>query len=243
MWLELRRVLFRSVNGKKRIARGIQGEAAIITVNNQSADIHTKIQNGDKIIVQPSTTGETASPILGNIPELNEGFCVYIDGMKVMLPKTANVNKKLEIETYHIKDGDVIEVKNWYSVSQIVELADIPINPNTEIIVNDVIAKLTTKVYDQDIFSLKEKELEASQNLKPKKTKNKTLDVIEVMINGKLVKLTGKKEYIFVDVFDFIDFNLNDANGRAIVTELNGKTAEYMETIKDRDVIDIYWRN
>lgn len=65
---------------------------------------------------------------------------------------------------------------------------------------------------------------------------------ITVMINKAPVTLSGKKFYVFVDIFEFYDFNLSNAEGRIIVTELNGRTAEYMEELKGGDVIDIYWR-
>lgn len=47
----------------------------------------------------------------------------------------------------------------------------------------------------------------------------------------------GKEDYIFVDVFDRITFDLNAGNGRAIATLVNGTEAEFsqplsMETVK-----------
>lgn len=44
-----------------------------------------------------------------------------------------------------------------------------------------------------------------------------------------------------MDVFSFIDFDLKTPGGRAIVTKLNGRNAEYMEPIGEGDVIEIYW--
>lgn len=64
---------------------------------------------------------------------------------------------------------------------------------------------------------------------------------ITVLVNKYPVVLKGKKEYVFVDVFSFIDFDLNAGGGRAIVTNLNGRKAEYMETLREGDVIEIYW--
>jgi hypothetical protein len=45
-----------------------------------------------------------------------------------------------------------------------------------------------------------------------------------------------------VDVFDFIDFDLNGGNGRAIVTQLNGRDALFTEEIRSGDTIEIYWK-
>ena len=62
-----------------------------------------------------------------------------------------------------------------------------------------------------------------------------------VMVNHKPVVLHGKPKYIFVDIFDFIDFDLSTPQG-AIVTTLNGAQAQFMEEIHDGDMIEVYWK-
>ena len=64
---------------------------------------------------------------------------------------------------------------------------------------------------------------------------------ITVEVNGEEVILSGKAEYVFVDVFEFIDFDLSTPKGSAVVTRLNGKDAQYMEKIDEGDSIDIHW--
>ncbi len=64
---------------------------------------------------------------------------------------------------------------------------------------------------------------------------------ITVMANGKEVTMTGKKEYVFVDIFNFIDFDLSVAKGN-IVTMLNGRPAQYMEPLHGGDILEIYWQ-
>ena len=51
-----------------------------------------------------------------------------------------------------------------------------------------------------------------------------------------------KHKYVYVDIFDYINIDLSKPQG-AIVTNLNGRQAEYMEQLKDGDVIDVYWKN
>lgn len=63
----------------------------------------------------------------------------------------------------------------------------------------------------------------------------------EVWVNGSTVKLTGKENYIFVDIFDFIDFDLTASKGRLIVIKVNGEYAEYTRPLNNGDVIEIYW--
>ena len=66
---------------------------------------------------------------------------------------------------------------------------------------------------------------------------------IIVLVNRAPVRLSGKSGYVFVDVFDNIDFDLSRPKGKSIVTTLNGRAAQYMETIVDGDVIEIYWQD
>ncbi|MCR5033672.1 MAG: rod shape-determining protein [Lachnospiraceae bacterium] len=65
---------------------------------------------------------------------------------------------------------------------------------------------------------------------------------IQVMVNGAPVMLEGKEQFVFVDVFDKIDFDLSKPQGLGIVTQLNGVDAQYMEPLKEGDVIRIYWK-
>ena len=64
---------------------------------------------------------------------------------------------------------------------------------------------------------------------------------VTVLVNRYPVTMRGKNSYVFVDVFSFIDFDLNAGGGRSIVTNLNGRRAEYMEPLKEGDAIEIYW--
>ncbi|MCR5734256.1 MAG: rod shape-determining protein [Lachnospiraceae bacterium] len=64
---------------------------------------------------------------------------------------------------------------------------------------------------------------------------------LHVTINGKEITLTGKKDYIFVDIFDFYDFDLSKPKGRSVVTRVNGMPAQYAGILNEGDKIDLYW--
>ena len=66
--------------------------------------------------------------------------------------------------------------------------------------------------------------------------------MVLVYINGQPVKLTGKPQYIFVDIFDFYEFDLTASNGRAIITNLNGENASYSAVLKTGDTIELRWK-
>lgn len=66
---------------------------------------------------------------------------------------------------------------------------------------------------------------------------------INVSVNGEGIRLSGKNEYVFVDVFDYIDFDLQNVGGKRLITDLNGHKAEYMEPIYEGAEIVIRWEN
>lgn len=287
-----------TVNGKSRILRGIQGEAAVIRVNNEAADIYTQVHNGDHIQVVPSTEGEAAALELGKLPELDQRLHLAVNGAKIDLPKTAFVNGRLENEFYKIQQNDDIRVQNSYTVKEVAEFMDVPLGGR--ILVNETPAKADTRVYENftlswdvtaeisyadleeeteeeaavrraakeavseaaereaaesvarmsamvaEVQSLDASEAEQTAEALTAQMEEETKEAVPaemtVIVNGRPVKLAGKNTYVFVDVFSFIDFDLKASAGRAIVTNLNGRSAEYMEPLKDGDVIEIYWK-
>ncbi len=90
----------------------------------------------------------------------------------------------------------------------------------------------------------RESEIHKNSGNKKKKKERKPEDdgIFTVWVNEEKVTLTGKKDYIFVDIFDFYDFDLNDSRGRAIITLVNGKTAEFMAPLKKGDKITLDWK-
>ena len=64
---------------------------------------------------------------------------------------------------------------------------------------------------------------------------------ITITANGSPVTMHGKKSYVFVDVFDYIDFDLRNPAGRSVITKVNGMEAAYMQPISEGDVLEIYW--
>lgn len=348
-----------TVNGKPRIVRGEPGEAAQITVNGNEADIYTLIHPNDQIRVMESTAGDPAQMTLGQLPEFGSKMWVEVNDKKVDLPKFASVNGELQSGYYEIQENDEIEILGYYTVRQISEFMDVVIDWNMNIYVNNKIADMDTKVYENFsvIWTMEELQLSdvelyekaeaaeekpveerpagtagfsmaakptpvfdeaaespatkdsgtpeavtenpevesssAAENLaveeasaeeqKPKGARivmgpgvkraeeeakakarareeetarakaeenrrreevlNKHVPMsIIVTVNGEQIKLSGKKGYVFVDVFEYIDFDLSKPQGSGIVTNLNGREAQYMESIRSGDVIEIYWK-
>ncbi len=64
---------------------------------------------------------------------------------------------------------------------------------------------------------------------------------IIVNVNGENISLSGKEEYIFVDIFNYIDFDTNAGGGRPIITEINGTNCAYTQPLNHGDIIKIAW--
>ncbi len=73
------------------------------------------------------------------------------------------------------------------------------------------------------------------------KTQEKGVSLL-VYVNQQPVHLTGKMSYIFVDIFDFYEFDLKASNGRAIITKLNGQQAQFSATLQAGDEIELGWQ-
>ena len=341
-----------TVNGKPRIARGTFGEAAVITVNGNEADIYTQVRANDQIKVIESTAGEAAQMEIGQLPEFGAKMWVEVNGKKIDLPKFASVNGELQSGYYNIQENDEIEILGYYTVRQIAEFMDVVIDWAMNIYVNNKIADMDTKVYENFsvIWTMEELQLsdveiyepetpvsekkdrtdtsvagtaafsavasrtnvtarngqenrvqtdalaaqeadrqddggnkeaasgpdsgkprgarivmgpgiqraeaearareEAAARAKEEEAKRKEALLskgapvtIQVTVNNEQIRLSGKRSYIFVDVFEYIDFDLSKPQGSGIVTTLNGREAQYMEKIKSGDVIEIYWKD
>ena len=257
-----------TVNGKQRMARGQFGETAVITVNGETADINTPIHANDLIRVIPSTAGEKGRLTIGELPESTESLQVIVNDKKVEVPRFASVNGVLQSGYYEIQENDEIEILNYYTVGQILEFMDVLIEPWMNLYVNNRLADRDTPVYEN--FSvlwtreiLPEPQVESREFEKSKETviqeEEESRDEpeadekeaeaeeeaisISVIVNNQLVVLEGKSEYIYVDVFERIDFDRSRPKGMGIVTTLNGRPAQYMEPIHDGDVLEIYWRS
>ena len=298
-----------TVNGKTRMVRGEQGEAAVIRVNGDEADMYTQVHNGDRIVVTPSTEGEPAVLELGKLSELGDALQVYVNGKQISLPKTAEVNGHRENEFYRIGQNDDIRIRNSYTVKEIAEFLDVPLG--ADIKVNDTAAQPDTRVYEHFTVSwdmknplpegsyadlpdadteedayreepvMQKAEAVAGEAAMTQGTEtaaeNGTASVttqgtsgkqdekyesveqtaqsqsvapqgphpLTVIVNHSPITMQGKASYVFVDVFDYIDFDLGSSAsaGRSIVTNLNGRPAQFMEPLNEGDVIEIYWKS
>ncbi len=314
-----------TVNGRKRIARGEVGESAVVRVNGHLANINSPLEPNSDITIEPSTQGNDAVCRLGDLEEYGRAMLnIEVNGRLVSCPRFAEVNGIIEMPDYEIKEGDRVEMRGYYTVSQIIEFMDVEIDMDKEILVNNKPADPDTLVYENfsiewtvQAFRTPQSEMEKSKSKKNEAAKaesskeadggkkekselQKKIDAIRnvdrtyeeperelsqkeleekfmeeqkaaesdikptiieraeqraakraakklagmdmhVVVNKMPVTLSGKKTYVFVDVFDVIGFDMQAGNGRNIVTLLNGESPSYTAELKEGDVLEIYW--
>ena len=253
-----------TVNGKQRVVRGEPGESAVIRLNGDPVGINTPLESNCEITIEPSTEGGEAVCRIEQLDEYSSATITFhVNGTDITCAKFVEVNGRLEPGSYQIADNDVIELRNYYTIEQLAGFMDVEIDTEKEILVNNRPADLQTLVYENfevewsvldPEAALARKEQAEPATEKPSQAKTEPekkqepqvqpadSKSIVVIVNGRPIPLDKKENYLFVDIFDYIDFDLAQSNGRAIVTKINGVDAKYTQDLRDGDKIDIYWK-
>ena len=252
-----------NINGVDKVERGSAGESAIITMNGKPAGMNTRLEPNCEIEIQSSTQGEDAVLRVEKLEEYKgQQLTFIVNGVRVTCPKCVEVNGELKPGAYEIQDGDVIEIRSYYTIDQIAEFMDVEVDMTEDVFVNNRSVDMDTRIYDN--FTLewttlsyasaerKDGEAEGDEDYgveNSSETKEETISdgksipqTIQVYVNNMPVTLTGKSEYIFVDIFDYYDFDLNAGGGRGVITELNGAEAPYIAVLKNGDQIKLAWK-
>lgn len=223
-----------TLNGVKRIAFGERGRSPVIKINGSIESIDKHIKSGDNIEINYAVSGKDASPkIIDQIREFNS-ISIYLDDQLINLEPIILVNDNKENLDYYIKENDDVNIIlpktvgdiKKYIINKELYIKKDGININDDYLLQEG-DKLTT--YNE---ILKEK-------LDRKEDSKNGLDII-VTFNNKEIKLHGQKDYIFVDIFNYVDFDLSEAKG-IITLLLNGNKVGYTEKLKNGDNIEVFW--
>ena len=137
------------VNGRPRILRGQSGESAVVRMNGKVVNINTPLEANCEIVIEPSTIGEDAAGTVEQLEEYTESTIVFeVNKKTVICPRFVEVNGVLEPPSYRIQEGDRIELRNYYTIGQLVEFMDVELDLDQEILVNNRDADMATLVYE-----------------------------------------------------------------------------------------------
>lgn len=225
-----------SVNGKSKIAKGELGEAAVITVNGKPADLTALVKMNDKIVIKESTAGVRARIRVDNLPEFKEGLNLKVNGKTINLTHPVFCNGRPVTPDYEIKEDDRIEIHDACTEDQLLEMLD-------KVDVSDSYEELPDDYAEVSSYGDEEENTEVTEEKKPVNNVKPGGSKLTVFVNDAPVVLSGKPDYVFVDVFDFIDFDLSKPQGKSVVTIHNGKPAQYMDPLNEGDRLEICWKD
>ncbi|MEF2665770.1 MAG: cell division FtsA domain-containing protein [Lachnospira eligens] len=243
-----------TVNGKSRLVRGSAGEGAVVTLNGRPANLHTPIEQNDIIVVTESTVGEPASITIGQLEEFNSQITFIVNDKTIVCPRFAYVNGELKSEFYDINDGDKIRMENFYTVAQLFEFLDLdyktlnvtvnnePADKNTKVYENFTVRTSSLEEYNENIMA--SEKLQESEETDDKVAEEPVIQLqdITITVNGQSVVLSGKPDYIVVDLFQFYPFDLTMVRGNLVFLH-NGNDADYSSPLNDGDVIELRWED
>lgn len=292
------------VNNEARMVRGEAGEGAKITVNGKAESFNARIEADDIIEIIPSTAGEDAKKTIGDLPEFKRKGQIEIEvnGSKVICPRMVLVNGEVALAGSQVKQEDKIEILDYYMISQVLEVMDMPepvyfsingkesdwkdriyegfqvecdwsssqdgwktveeevasevsrdtgeatsgtpindngVSPDNELLSSDTLGK-------EEPVQLEEKDMSKGQEEKEEvatgNNENAFVHDIGIILNGQPLVLSGKKNYLFVDILDVHPFDISKAGASTLVQKVNGMIANFSTPVEENDVIELYWK-
>ncbi len=254
-------------NGRERVIYGTLGRPAEIYINGQKASLKTPVKEGDEIVVQKAVPGEDARIRAGELVSNPGGITISLNGEpKTVFPVITANGARVSVD-YEIKDGDRIEIKELLCVGDLLNGEEETVDLLAE--VNGEAAGLDQILNEGDEVRFYKKKQEhlaggeggvlgapaggeaavapggfLSGEMKPAgglaAAKALQHSSIEVTVNGRTTTLSGRKKYLLLDVLNYVDIDRTPAKGR-VVLKLNGRAAGYMDELKNKDSVEIYW--
>lgn len=219
-----------NLNDNRRLVLGGVGENAEIKLNGKLASMELEVKEGDFVEFKPAQNGKDAQITLGELVESVYSINVTIDNREIEICPITKVNGQVYPLNEEIQNDDNVEIiypKMLEDLIKYYNLEDTDYYKNENLVQRDYEFKDGDTIYRKTIK-------------KDEVSKVKTTDM-KVIANGEQIVLRGKESYIFVDVFDKINFDLTQIKG-SLMLELNEKEASYYDKLNEGDVIKIYWK-
>lgn len=238
-------------NGNTETVKGEAGEAAKIYINGIRASLDKPIANGDRIVVEPAEDGKPAEVhVRDYVGDLKEKQ-IYLDGKPKTLKPVIRLNGVPVLLGGRINDGDELTIKAVDTVEDFAGYLDIALD-DYDFYINGSKAAASHTINDGDRITF---EAAAHWDKAPGETQSgrgqgadmpgsnpqNGYNEIEVVVNGRAIKMGSNKwQFIFVDIFNYIDIDPKSVKG-GLTMLLNGEKANYTDVLKHGDRIDIRW--
>ncbi|QAT40308.1 cell division FtsA domain-containing protein [Clostridium sp. JN-9] len=241
------------LNNVNRICFGTMGRPSEIKINGFSSNIESNIKEGDSIEIKYAVDGLSGEPYIKDYVKDLNSISFYLNNNLVNMDPVAFINNNKVQINEEIKENDVVKIIYPRSLGDYIKYFCENTSEDYNYYINDEILDLnylikegdkifqkhdltlSGEVYENNRLSSKEA---AATNMDIKK--DDALTQLKVLVNEKQVLLKGKKSYVFVDIFNFYDFDLTTVKG-TLELLLNGKSAGYYDSLSDGDIISIKW--
>ncbi|ERI90140.1 cell division protein FtsA [Clostridiales bacterium oral taxon 876 str. F0540] len=239
------------LNGGKRISFGSLATNAEIKINNILSNIDSEVKEGDNIEIEFARDGMDASPKIYEFIQKVDALSFYVnDILQIIEPKALVNGVEKNIDTI-INDGDDISIifaKTIKDYKTYFDKEEGSFFIDGKLLQYDYVIQEGDRIYKeatlQKINTNAEKNNEPKEDIEKFDNKAGTASIkndgINIIVNNEKVYLQSKDKYIFIDVFDHIDFDLTRSRGNLILL-LNNSKAGYYDELKDGDKIEIYW--
>ena len=219
------------INGKKRIVRGKDGKNPEIIVDGKIGNLKTNLKDHSIIEIIPGTIEPIDIPYLYDLVVKDKK--ILFEDKEINLIEKIRINGEI-VENNIILSPEVkIEIEEIKTLSELLNKYDKNANVKEYLVNGNKSYKDYQLKKDDNIKKISVVKVEDEQT----KDKNK----IRLVINNDEMDIYYKKDkFIFVDIFDYIEFDRSSLKGKLIL-EINDREAEYMEELKDGDNIKVYW--
>jgi cell division protein FtsA len=243
------------LNGIKRIAFGTLAKNAEVAINDTKKSIDSDVKEGDIINIEFASDGKDAEPkVMDFIQELFSLSFYINDHIESMEPRALLGGRIIPID-YYIHEGDSIQIiypetlmdyKKYFSKDE----REYVYRFEGSILEEDYIIKEGDRIYrrEKQLEAMPSEEntegVEESAAVTSLSVVDKTEEVvyceIKVTVNDNYVILKNKSKYIFVDVFNYVEFDLSRPRGNLKLL-LNDKSVGYYDPLSNGDHIKIFW--
>ena len=255
------------LNDKDMSIKGEHGMAAEIFVNNEPASLDTRISNNDSIYIKPSYIGMDAVKKIADYVKHPRGLTVFLNEDRIELVPYCSINGQVCSFDAAIKNGDKVQIEEIVTLKDFITKFELGLESsllrvngefgNPEYILKDGDRITDSEHEESEVLPAPAEEEQEEQEeyetdsvsinqLEQAYMENNVVPMSEkgfiIIVNGERIELKENRQYIFVDIFNYINFDLSVPKGN-IVLKLNGSQANFTDTISPGDNIEIYWEN
>ncbi|MDD7793003.1 cell division protein FtsA [Clostridium sp. 'White wine YQ'] len=230
-----------NLNGSKRITFGELGEKAKVYINENEETLDSKVKNGDNIKLVFAKEGKNASTKCIELIKEVDSKSFYLNGESYYLDPIFLINNQSVTPDTYINEGDNVEIiypKTIKEIKKYIINEDINLYKDGKLLEDDYEILDGEHISKEEV--VKENEVVANEAAKEKYEQVKKGNSITVIVNDEKIELTGKESYVFVDIFNFINFDITQVKG-SLNLVLNDKKAAYTDTLNNGDEIKVFW--